>query len=259
MKPQLSPTDMSEIIDVALFAGQLLLQYGAETARIEETVHRIGTALGCDWMDVLISPNAIIATTVSGSEFRTKVRRVVTLSVNMATVAAVNDLSRAVEAGTINREQARTELARISRLPRYNHWLVALMVGLACASYSRLFGGDWYAFGISFGAASIATMLRQLLMLRHFNTQLIVVATAFVAGLLASLAVRSGLSATPGPALSAAVILLVPGVHMINAVEDLIKGHVMTGVARGVIAALIIAGIALGLLLAMGLAGVTDL
>ncbi len=259
MKPQLSPNDLSEIIDVALFAGQLLLQHGAETARIEETVHRVGTALGCDWMDVLVSPNAIIATTVSGTEFRTKVRRVVTLGVNMATVAAVNDLSRAVEAGLLDREQARAELGRISHLPRYNPWLVGLMVGLACASYSRLFGGDWYAFAVSFVAASIAAWLRQALMLRHFNTQLVVVAIAFVAGLLASLGVRSGLSATPGPALTASVILLVPGVHMINAVEDLIKGHVMTGIARGAIALLIITGIALGLLLAMSLVGITDL
>lgn len=259
MKPQLSQNDMREIVDLALFAGQLLLQHGAETARIEETVHRMGTAMGCDWMDILVSPNAIMATTISGKEFRTKIRRVVTLGVNLSIVAAVSDLSRMVETGNLTRARIRAELEAISSMRRYPRWLVAPMVGLACASFSRLFEGDWPAFATAFVAATVAAFLRQALMHRHFNTQLVVVATAFVGGLLAALAARLQMSATPVAALAASVLLLVPGVHLINAVEDLLKGHLVTGIARGISALLIISGIALGLLLAMGLLGIGGL
>lgn len=60
-------------MDLALWTGQLLMRHGAESERVEETVHRLGTGLGCDWGDVLLSANAIIVTHISGREFRTKI------------------------------------------------------------------------------------------------------------------------------------------------------------------------------------------
>jgi Uncharacterized conserved protein len=86
-KDALEREELRDVIDLSLWAGQLLLQHGAEAERVEETVHRLGTALGCDWLDVLVSPNAIIATTSSGPEFRTKVRRVVGMRVDMTVVS----------------------------------------------------------------------------------------------------------------------------------------------------------------------------
>src|SRR5690606_40700086 len=77
VKPQLSYEALRDIIDLSLWAGQLLLQHGADTQMVEETIHRLGTALGCNWLDILVSPNALVITAHSGIEFRTKVRRVV--------------------------------------------------------------------------------------------------------------------------------------------------------------------------------------
>ena len=92
-KLPLTYTELRDVIDLSLWAGQMLLQHGASSQRVEETIHHLGTGLGCDWMDILISPNAIIVTTSSGQEFRTKLQRVVRLGVNMWVVTAVTDLS----------------------------------------------------------------------------------------------------------------------------------------------------------------------
>ncbi|MGQ9888491.1 MAG: threonine/serine exporter family protein [Aggregatilineales bacterium] len=259
-KKALEREELRDVIDLSLWAGQLLLQHGAEAERVEETVHRLGTALGCDWLDVLVSPNAIIATTSSGLEFRTKVRRVVGMRVDMTIVSAVNRLSRRVESGELNRFQARAELARISSMPpHYNRWLTVALVGLACASFSRLFGGDWAVFAVTFAASATAMLVRQELTRRHINQLLTVIATAFVAGLIASSAAVFRWSETPLTALSAAVLLLVPGVPLINAAEDMIKGHMVVGLVRGATGVLVSLAIALGLLLAMTLAGVRGL
>ncbi len=84
---------MRDIVDLALWAGQLQLQYGTDTERAESTIHHLGTGLGCDWLDASISSDAIIITTISDKEFRTRVRRLVRFGgVNMNIVAAVNDL-----------------------------------------------------------------------------------------------------------------------------------------------------------------------
>lgn len=252
--------ELRDVVDLSLWTGQLLLQYGAEAAVVEETTHRIGTALGCDWEDILVSPNALIITTVSNNEFRTRVRRVSSLGVNFTVVSAISRLSRRVEAGELDRHQVRAELQRISKTPHhYNRWLTALMVGLSCAAFSRLFGGDWAVFGVTLAAATLAMLLRQELLRRHFNALLVTVATAFAAGLLASTATLFELSPHGDTALIAAVLMLVPGVPLINAVEDVIKGYPVLGLVRATTGVLMLLGIALGLLLAIGITGLAPL
>ncbi len=259
-KPPLEREALRDVIDLALWAGQLLLQNGAESERVEETIHRIGTGLGCDWMDILISPNALVVTTISGEEFRTKIRRVVRYGVNMSVLTAINDLSRRVEHGEIDRAAMRRELRRISDTPpHYNRWLVIGLVGLACAAFSRLFNGDWAVFGVTLIASSFAMLVRQELQRRYFNSFVIVAITALVAGLLAGMAARLQLSPQPQTALAASVLLLVPGVPLINAAEDIIKGHVVTGLVRGINGFVISLVIALGLLLAMRILGISGL
>lgn len=259
LKPPLDRLIQADIIDLVLWAGQLLMQSGAESQRIEEVIHRLGTGLGCDWMDVLVSHGAIIATCISGHDFRTKIRRVPTIGVNMDVVAQVNDLSYRIEEDkTLDRFALRKELERISGLTRqYNRWQIVGMVGLACAAFSRLFGGDWAVFAVTLVASGMAMFIRQELQKRHFNPLLVVIVTAFVAGFFASSAALFDLSEEPDIALASSVLLLVPGVQLINAAEDLIKGHLTVGLTRGVAGILVSLGIALGLLIAMAITGVS--
>ena len=227
---------------------------------MEETVHRLGTALGCNWMDIVVSPNGLFVSTISGEEFRTKVRRVVSLGVDMTKVSAVNRLTRRAVDGELDRAQVRGELERIVGTPlHYPRWLVVVMVGLACAAFSQLMGGDWPVFGGNLLAAGAGMAVRQQLSRQHFNSLLVVIATALVAGSLAALFVRYGTGEGRQIALAASVILLVPGVPLINAAEDIIQGHILIGLARGVTGALISLCIALGLWLAMRLVGVSGL
>jgi uncharacterized membrane protein YjjP (DUF1212 family) len=259
-KPPLEREALRDVIELALWAGQILLQHGAETERVEETVHRLGTVLGCDWMDILVSPNALVVTTISGEEFRTRVRRVVHFTVDMTRLSAVNRLSRRVSAGELDRIGVRSELERISSLsPHYNRWLVILMVGLACAAFSRLVGGDWAVFAVTLIASAAAMALRQELAQRSFNNLLAAIAVAFIASLLAG-APRLFLPTFRADlALTASVLLLVPGVPLINAAEDLLKGHLVIGTARGIGGGLITLAIALGLLLAIAILGIGGL
>lgn len=259
-KPPLSHEILTDVIDLSLFAGQLLLQYGAETARIEETVHRIGTGLGCDWMDIFVTADGLIVTTTSGDEFRTKIRRVTRLGVNFAKVAAVNALSRRVYAGEIDRQHLREALNETADSgPVYPRWVVISMVGLACGAFSRLFGGDLPVFLVTVVAASMAMFVRQVLTHLYFNLFLTIAITAFVAGIVSSIAVTFALGSQPELAMAASVLLLVPGVPLINSAEDLLQGYVAEGLARGLSGGLVTLGIATGLTFAMVITGVGQL
>jgi uncharacterized membrane protein YjjP (DUF1212 family) len=252
--PLLDRSELADVVDLALWAGALLMQSGAESERVEETVHHIGTALGANWLDILVSPNVLIITTSSADgEFRTKVRRVSGLAVRLDLVDAVNDLSRRIEREKLDRAQVRAELERIVKLNPYNRWVVVFMVGAACAALSWLVGGDELVFVITFIAATVAGIVRQELHRLHFNPFLIVVATATVATLIAATAVLWEMTPKAQVAISSSVLLLIPGVHLINAAEDIIKGHLLTGLTRGFLGAVVSLAIAIGITLALGL------
>lgn len=248
-KKPIPRAEMRDIVDLSLWAGQLQLQHGASTERAENTIHHLGTGLGCDWIDVFISPNAIVITTLSGGEFRTRIRRLVRFGgVDMNIVASVNDLAYQVEAHTADRQKIRRELEQIDTMPKlYNRWLVILLVGLACAAFSQLFGGDWAAFALTWVAASASMWVRQELRKRYFNDLLVVAATAFVATFIAALGVMGQVGDTPQVALAASVLLLIPGVPLINSGRDLLEGHMVTGLIRGLSGAFITLAIALGI------------
>ena len=154
----------------------------------------------------------------------------------------------------------RGELERIDGLAHeYNRWHIVIMVGVACAAFARLFGGDAPVIAITFVASALAMFVRQELTRHSLNPLLIVVVTAFVAGLVASSAPLLHIGEKPTIALAASVLLLVPGVHLINSLQDILKGHMVIGLVRGFTGLVISLCIALGLLIAMQLMGVSGL
>ena len=257
MKPPLTVEQQDEITRIALWAGQLLLQHGAESALIESIVHRLGTALGCDWVDVAITINALIITTTSQQRFVTKTRRVVDRGIDMRRVSEIERLCVMAEKRIIDVAEVRRRLRFISDHHRpYNRYLVVLMIGLSCAAFSRLAGGDWPVFAMTFCASALAMYVRQEIAQRHFSPLINFAVTAAVATSVAALAPALQLGNKPQLAIVASVLLLVPGFPFMNAITDMVKGHVNVGLARWTMALLLSTCVAIGILLAMNITGV---
>lgn len=249
--------ELTDVIDLALWTGKLMMEHGAPAPRVEKAVELIGTSLGCDKLDIFVSPNVIMATTTEGLEFRTKARRIGPLHVNISRVVTLADMAHDVAKGRSGRVELRKRLERLAASqPPYPRPLAVVMVGIACAAFSRLFGGDWATFGIVLVAASVGMAVRQQLALRHYAPVLTVLATSFVASLVAAFATRWVPTATPEHALAASVLLLVPGVPLINAFEELVRGYSVMAVSRGVLGLALSLAIALGMLVATQWLGV---
>ncbi len=260
LKPPLDPEVLRDVIEISLTVGQVLLQSGAQSRRVEQTVHALGTALGANWLDIMVVPEGLTVTTSSGEEFRTRVRRVTHVGVNLSRVAEIQDLCVRIHAEQLDRFAFRKELEAImGRAPVYSRFTVAVLVGLACAAFSQLFGGDWPSFFVSLVSASVAMLVRQWLTRRHFNPLLCVIATAFVAELIAGCSAHFGLLPHPVPALAASVLLLVPGVPLINASRDILRGYLVSGTARGISGLVTSLCIAIGLMLALQISGLRGL
>ena len=54
--------DMNKLLHVSTYAGRIMLESGAETYRVEETMSRICLAYGIEKVDVFVIPTNIIIT-----------------------------------------------------------------------------------------------------------------------------------------------------------------------------------------------------
>ncbi|RKF14535.1 threonine/serine exporter [Alginatibacterium sediminis] len=251
----ISNEQQTDIVRLVVQTGMRLQQHGAESKLVEQTSSRLGLALGLDSVEIALTANAIIVTGLYQGRCITTTRRVFDRGINMHVVCEVQRIVLLAEKQLLDCDLVKDRLERISAF-KYNRWLVVFMVGLSCASFSHLFGGDWTVFAMTFIASAFAMIVRQELAHRHHNPIFNFGVTAFVATLISSLAVRFNLGNQPELVMAASVLLLVPGFPLINAVSDFVKGHVNTGMARWGMATLLCLGAASGIALAMALTGV---
>ncbi len=249
--------DLREILELALHAGHLLLENGAETWRVEETVNRLGVALGAEWMEVYPTPTGIIVSAVASGEHRTRIRRVPALGVDLSRVAQVLALARQVTRGQAGRADVRAGLARITRLPRaYATWFSVLMVACASACVGALAGGGLPEFALGALAAAITLLARN--GLNRFFGRPVLLTTAISAWIGTSMAAIGTYWVAcqrPDLVILASIISLIPGIPMVNSVSDLINANYVSGLARGAQAALHLAAIATGMVVALALFG----
>lgn len=240
------PASLSSRVDLLVQAGRLLLQHGADSGHVETSLQQMAPGLGIERVDVVVMSKTLLLTATRQDAHHTRVARVPIVGVNMNSLNEVEQLLGLFRQGLATPAQLAAILERIATLPHhYSRGVIVVAVGLACAAFCRLFGGDWAALAITGVAAAVAAWVRMELHRRHVNYFLVVLLTALVASLVAGSALW--LSQTPQSALTAAVLLLVPGVPLINASVDILRGYISAGLARVTTSLVVFLGIALGL------------
>ncbi|MCJ2375957.1 threonine/serine exporter family protein [Vibrio sp. ZSDZ34] len=236
-------------------AGQMLLAHGAESTLVGSITQRIGLAAGVDEVEVSLSASSLVVTTVKGEHCITTARRSPDKGLNMRVVTEVQRICIMMEKGIFDYQLAQHKLNRISP-KRYNRWLVVVMIGLSCAAFSRLAGGDWAVFIMTFIASAMGMIVRQEFGHRHFNPLVNFAITAFVTTLISAQAVIYDIGSHPEIVMASSVLMLVPGFPLINSVADMLKGYVNMGIARFVFASLLTLATCLGIVGAMNLTNV---
>ena len=258
MQKQATDADKQrEITRLCIQTALLLLQHGVESTVVVQMASRLGVALGVDSVECALTPNAVILSTLSNNHCITTTRKNTDKGINMQVVTEVQHIVIAAEHHIYDLRHVREKLDRIKPL-KYNRYLVVVMVGLSCACFSHLAGGDWTIFGITFIASALAMYIRQIISARHFNPLIVFAVTAFVASLVAGSALKYELGNDPQIALASSVLLLVPGFPLVNSLADILKGHINMGIARWVIATVLTFGSCIGIVFALSLLNITS-
>jgi uncharacterized membrane protein YjjP (DUF1212 family) len=244
-----------EVTRLIAKAAQMLLAHGDESALVGDITRRMGQVSHMDEVEMSLSASSLVITTLKKGNCITTVRHCPDRGINMKVITQIQRVCILMEKGLLDFNFAQQKIEEISP-ERYNRWLVVFMIGLSCASFSRLAGGDWGIFSMTFLASSVGMIIRQEITHRHFNPFLNFAVTAFVTTLISAQAVVFNIGSEPFIAMASSVLMLVPGVPLINAVADMLKGYVDMGIARFVMASLLTLATSMGIIGAMNLIGV---
>ncbi|SDK20107.1 threonine/serine exporter family protein [Sediminibacillus albus] len=243
-------TESINIIRVCLLAGKIMLQSGAETHRVEDTMQRMAGSFGIDTSQSYVTPTGIIFS-IDGTE-PTNFLRISERSTDLHKVAVVNNISRKISSGVLSITEAEEKLQQVEgNSPTYSLFFQAVAAALVSGCFAIMFKGSWPDFvpAMAAGAAGFIAMVRfhEWVEIRFFAEFL----ASLIIGLVSILFIQVGIGAEMDKIIIGAVMPLVPGLLITNAVRDLMAGHLVAGLSKGAEALLtafaIGAGIAAGI------------
>lgn len=247
------PADQREVLDASMEAGHILLENGAEIFRVEETIDRICHHFGVESEDAFVLSNGIFLTAGNEREKQfARVRHIPVKGAQLDKVAAVNQLSREIEAGLHTLTQVREELARIRKMPGKPAWLRTLFSGIGSGCFCALFGGK-PADCLAAFLIGLALYLYLLACGSRFSKIVENIGGGAVITVLSLLFSRLPLGMDMSHMISGAIMPLVPGLAFTNGIRDIADGDYISGAVRMIDAVLVFLSIAAGVGFVIGI------
>ncbi|MBU9722010.1 MULTISPECIES: threonine/serine exporter family protein [Bacillaceae] len=245
-----------DVMDICMLAGEIMLTYGAETYRVEETLERIAKSASFKNVHCFATATGIFLSFEENKE-KDDLMQMVRIDDRMQDlnkVTEVNQVSREFVSGELSIPDAHEKLLAISKAPmQYPLWVIHLAAGFAGSGFSYLFGGGWFDLIPAFIAAVISSLIVVELE-RHLKVRFAAEFTAaFSGGSVAILLVFIGLGNNLDQIIIGSLMPLVPGVPLTNAVRDLMSGDLLAGMARGAEALVTSLAIASGIALTISI------
>jgi uncharacterized membrane protein YjjP (DUF1212 family) len=248
------PPSLDEVANLSLSVGKLFLETGASARTVHEAVEEISRGFGCQKAETYCQHAAIIVMLRRGAESCVQMGKVGEHGVNLRRAEALSRIVSHIALGEIDCPQAQREIDNVPRTaPGYPVWFVCLATGIACAAFGRLLHAAWLSFVPTLVGAAAGQWLRHCLLGRKQNVFLVAGIVSFVSAFLAGLGGRLLGSGHLEIATMAAVLLLVPGVAVLNAQLDAIDGKPNLAAARGLRIAYLLLFMTLGLVVAQHL------
>ncbi|MEG0693062.1 MAG: threonine/serine exporter family protein [Oscillospiraceae bacterium] len=236
-----------ELLDISITLGYRLLESGAETYRVEESVTRILHAYGIPNTEVFAIPSCIITTIATrDGQSHTRMKRITTRGTNLNKVTMLNDLCRRICAKTPSYLDVKIELDTIINSKVYSPLLQLFAVALASFSFCIFFGG-----GMVDGLVAIVCGVLMKLVLNpmeklHTNLFFQYVVGSAIVTCIAFTMVQLGIGNLVDKIVIGTLMNLVPGVALTNSMRDIIAGDLLAGIIKLTEAIMIAIAMALG-------------
>lgn len=239
----------AKVLDVCTGIGRLMLENGAETYRVEDTVYRVAVNYGMQGVSVFSVPTALIFTfqDQTGEEY-TRLHRVTEQKSNLGIVADANNLSRKIATTDLTPNEALTELDLLNRKESsYSLFEEFLAAALICGFFAIILQGNFQDLIAASITGSLGYALyvysQKMINIRFFSELLAAMAIGWLAFFLTSIGIGEDVNIV----IVASVMTLVPGKAITNGIRDLMASHYVSGVSVLADALLTAAAIGIGI------------
>lgn len=236
------------ILKLAVYAGEMMLMYGAETYRVEDTIRRICISGGIPFAESFVTPTGIfVSVEDANGEILSMIKRIENRSIDLNKVSLINDFSRQFAKGKISVEEGFIILDKIKTMKKYNVLTRMLCGGVGSAFFTLIFGGTYMD---SLATLVIATVVEYILIfLDKYNLSLffINILGGFVTAIMSIGLVNIGLGNNIDKVIIGTIMTMVPGVALTNAIRDTISGDLVSGSSRAEEALIIAIAVAAGI------------
>ncbi len=230
---------------------EILLQNGAETYRVEDTVSRMLSA--CEFKDTqcFVIPTGIFISIETDDDTFSVIKRTKRSTIDLQKIEEVNKFSRKFSNNLIKADEALAMLDDIDRLPTYSNTFKIIASGISAGLFPVVFGGD--LIDIPFGFFIGVTIRLFLIYSSKFSLGFFIdsLASAFIASFIANAIDLLNIGANENALIIGAIMQLVPGVLITNSIRDSISGETMSGISKASEAIFIAIAIALGVIIPM--------
>ncbi|OPJ62600.1 threonine/serine ThrE exporter family protein [Clostridium oryzae] len=238
--------NIENVSEIALTAGTILLENGAETYRIEKTISSICDAYGIEAECLAISNGVILSIKGEDSKCITSMKKVDNRNIDLYRIELINSFSRNLKKTPLTFDEAKQVLDDIKNAPNFN---LPVRIAASCMTgfiYTLFFNGS-----IADGICSIVICLFTYILidklsklgLFQFTEYYIAGAVIGFASLFASMSFSY---ISERNVITGSIMIVLPGVLLTNGIKDVIYGHFSSGISDFFRAIVIIAAIAAG-------------
>lgn len=227
-------------LDVASLAGHILLENGAEIARVEKAMKRIAHTFGADTSHFFVLSNGIFTT----GQGYANVEHIPFHGAQLDKVAEVCQVSRDVEAGQCTLDEAERRLHEIRNKPGHAAWEQIIGSALGSAGFCAIFGGSVTDCLISLVTGMVLWMFVLCSSKYLSRVSLNIAGGALVTAICIGF-YQMGICHL-GNIIIGAIIPLIPGVPFTNGIRDLANEDYIAGATRLMDALMAFLCIALG-------------
>lgn len=224
----------NKVYDIAMEAGHILLQNGAEISRVEETMERICRYYGEDNADFFVLSNGIFTTGGYGTkESYAKVSHIPVNGARLDKVVAVNQLSREIEEGKYaSLEEVKEQLNTISNMPSAKNWQKILASGIGSGFFCVLTGGSIPDCMAAFIAGIVLYIYIIFVAEKYLSKIVSNILGGAIIVMVCILCLKLNIGNRLENIISGAIMPMIPGVAFANGIRDMADGDYISGAVR---------------------------
>lgn len=241
-----------KVLSLALDMGKSMVQCGAEINRVEETVRRICYAYGLSRTEVFSIISMVYATVIDkDGRTQTQMRRIYSYAPNFDRLEQLNSLSRKICSTVPDIDEAARELKDLFVKKKPFRPTVCLGYIVAAMGFTVFFGGTLLDAVASAPIALVIYIMNAYIKATGVNRLFFTALSSAVSGFLALLFVNFGFGENANMIMIGDIMLLIPGLMLVNSVREMLCGDIMSGLLRLLESIIIAMAIACGFAVAI--------